>query len=294
MTIARSTTSAKAALLHLRLPFSLVLMPLYLWGLYLAAPIITPVQTVVGFLAVHLLLYGGMNGFNSYYDQDEGPIGGLAEPPPVNRLVLALSLLCKGASLRLGWWVGPEFGALVLGAILLSILYSHRRFRWKERPLLALLTIFVGQGVFGVLWGWTAAGRPLAALGLLHGIGILGAALVTSGLYPLTGTYQIELDQRREIQTLAVWLGLDGSFRVGAVLSALGGLGLALVLAVRGAWVPLGLSAGWGAAATLVARRWRRRFAGQSPKENQGELMRLAYRNGLFFSLLFGLLLLMR
>jgi 4-hydroxybenzoate polyprenyltransferase len=283
----------RAALLHLRLPFSLVLMPLYLWGLYLAVPIITPVRAAVGFLAVHLLLYGGMNGFNSYYDQDEGPIGGLAEPPPINRLVLALSLLCKGTSLLLGWWVGPAFGALIMGAILLSVLYSHHLFRWKERPLLALLTIFLGQGVFGVLWGWTAGGRSLGVLGPLHGIGILGAALVTSGLYPLTGTYQIELDRRRGIQTLAVWLGLDGSFRAGAILSALGGLGLGLVLAMQGRWLPLGVSAGWAAAATLAAMQWRGRFAGQSPKENQGELMRLAYRNGLFFSLLFGLLLMM-
>lgn len=305
--------SWRRAFVHLRLPFSLVLTPLYLWGVYLALSELRHglsdgghvalagsdgvsarfwLRILLGYLIVHGPLYGGMNAFNSYYDRDEGPIGALAEPPPVDRTVWIVAVVAKGLALAASLALGLPFALLTLGAVVFSALYSHPRWRWKERPVWAALTVFCGQGGVGVMWGWLAAG------GGRHGppdwtfwIGLLGAALWTLGCYPLTGSYQVASDGARGMRTLAVALGVDGCFRFAAWVAVPGGLLLGLVLVDRGALLAA-LAAGiYLALAGLRTWRWRRAFAGQTPKENQRNLMHLVLANGAFFSLIFGLLI---
>jgi 1,4-dihydroxy-2-naphthoate octaprenyltransferase len=283
----------RRAVLHLRLPFSLVLSPLYLWGAYLALP--APLDWLrlgLGYFVVHGLLYGGMNAYNSYWDRDEGPIGALADPPPVDRSTLAVGVAAKGAALVLALALGLRFAALAAAAAALSVLYSHPRWRWKERPPLAALTVFVGQGVLGVLWGWTAA-APARGLGGTELAGVAGAALWTLGFYALTGVYQIEGDVRRGVTTLAVALGVDGSFGWAAALGVAGGLTMGAVLVARGDGLAALAAAGYLAGGAAYAAGWRRRFARQTARQNQRALMRLGYANGLFFGALFLLLLLL-
>lgn len=289
--------SLRRALIHLRLRFSIVLSPLFLWGVYLADPAVMPwLHLLAAYLIIHIPLYGGMNAFNSYYDRDEGPIGALLEPPPVDRTVLVLALLCKALALLAGFAIDIRFGLLVGAGIILSVLYSHPHFHWKGRPILAAVCIFVMQGVIAVLWGWTAAtwtpepvGMPgrMWPPGLLGALGVFSAALWTLGFYPLTGVYQIAQDRRMNVRTLAVALDVNGSFGFAAVVALLGGLGIFLVLAARGAYPALILSAGYVLAATVFTWRWYRRFATLSDRENQHILMRLSYSNGWVFALLF-------
>lgn len=289
--------SLQRALIHLRLAFSLVLTPLFIWGVYLALP--GPIawgKVLPAYLVIHVLLYGGMNAFNSYYDRDEGPIGALLEPPPIDRTVLIVALITKAAALLLGLLIDLRFGLLVGLGILFSVAYSHPRWRWKARPLHAAIFVFVGQGILGVLWGWAAAtsGAPppnllatLWPLGGLASLAVLSAACWTLGFYPLTGVYQIEADGRLGIRTLAVALGLTGCFVFTAVVASLGGLGIWSVLFVRGAYLVMAISALYMLGAAVYTWRWYRRCAALSPRENQRALMRLAYLNGLVFSLLF-------
>ncbi len=274
----------RRALLHLRLPFSVVLAPLFLWGAYLGGGTVN----LAAFLVIHVLLYGGMNAFNSCWDRDEGPIGALVDPPPVDRTVLAVALLCQGLALVGGFAVGPSFGGMVALALLLSFFYSHGRFRWKERPWLAALTIFVGQGLLGVLWGLVSAG---GAVGPMQLLGAVGGALITTGFYPLTGVYQITADAERGMRTLAVRLGIDGCFAFAGWGAALGGACIAAVLVMRGEYGGLVAAGGIVAAAGVGARRWHRRIRRQSPRENQRELMRLAYTCGVGLSALFIILM---
>ncbi len=70
---------------HLRLPFNLLLSPIYLWGVLLAGGTLWDPSFWLGYVTLHLFLYGGGTAFNSFYDRDEGPIGGMAHPPPVDR-----------------------------------------------------------------------------------------------------------------------------------------------------------------------------------------------------------------
>ena len=300
---ARPTESLRRALVHLRLKFSLVLTPLFLWGVYLALPDIggsrlTWLAIVLGYLIVHVPLYGGMNAFNSYYDRDEGPIGALAEPPPVDHTVLYVALICKAVALAAGLVLDIRFGLLVGAAILLSALYSHPRWRWKEQPALAAVTIFVGQGLLGVLWGYTAANWSRATSiwpsGWVGAIGALSAACWTLGFYPLTGVYQIATDGPRGIRTLAVSLGVERCFAFAAAVAALGGLGVWIVLLMRGAYLAMAASALYTAWAAHYAWRWHASFARATVRENQRTLMRLSYANGALFTLIFLALILWR
>jgi len=47
---------------------------------------------VIAFVALHVFLYAGATAFNSYYDRDEGPVGGLERPPPVLPALLPVAL----------------------------------------------------------------------------------------------------------------------------------------------------------------------------------------------------------
>jgi 1,4-dihydroxy-2-naphthoate octaprenyltransferase len=289
------------AIVHLRLPFSLVLTPLFVWGIYLAlatragAPLPWG-HILLAYLAVHAPLYGGMNAFNSYYDRDDGPIGSLAEPPPVDRTVLRVAWVCKALALAAGLWLDSRFGVLVAAAIGFSVVYSHPSWRWKERPARAALSVFAFQGVLGVLWGYTAAtwapgqALPLASIwppGWAAASGVLGAAAWTMGFYPLTGVYQIPADGPRGVRTLAVALGVAGCFLFAALVAPLGGLGVWLTMLAHGAYGAMAASALYMAGAALYVWRWYQVFGSATPRENQRTLMRLSYANGLVFTLVF-------
>lgn len=285
------------ALIHLRLAFSLVLTPLFLWGVYLALPGPTPWGHVLSIYSIiHVLLYGGMNALNSYYDRDEGPIGALLEPPPIDRTVLIVALVTQAAALLAGLILDRRFGVLVGIGIMLSVAYSHPRWRWKERPISAAIVVFVGQGIFGVLSGWTAAtwgaGQADALATLwpwdgLTSVAVLSAACWTLGFYPLTGVYQIEADRQRGMRTLAVALGVTGCFAFTAVVASIGGIGMGIVLLMRGAPLAMAISALYMLGAAVYTWRWYRRCSTRTARENQQTLMRLALLNGLVFSALF-------
>ena len=84
-------------ILHLRLHWQVLLSTLFLWGFLLSGGEIGPPFWVV-FGIFHMLFYGGATALNSYYDQDEGPIGGVWNPPKVTRdlLVFAVAVQIVG------------------------------------------------------------------------------------------------------------------------------------------------------------------------------------------------------
>ena len=56
---------AGVLLVHLRLPFQLLLAPVFLWGFVLAGGQVDG-RFWLAFVAVHLCLYGGTTAYNSY------------------------------------------------------------------------------------------------------------------------------------------------------------------------------------------------------------------------------------
>lgn len=105
--------SLKNFVIHLRLKFNLILIPLFCFGYFFIIHANSNLRTDpfrlfvsegtdfrgstfwLQFIILHVCMYGGANSLNSYYDKDEGPIGGLKNPPPVNATTLILSWIGK-------------------------------------------------------------------------------------------------------------------------------------------------------------------------------------------------------
>lgn len=217
---------------HLRIPFQMTLAPIFLWGWFVSG---TPPawRLVPAFVAFHFFLYTGITAYNSYYDRDEGPVGGLERPPAVHESLLPLSIAMQAFGLLLAVPAGPVFCALYIVFVILGVLYSHPRTRWKSSVWLSTLVVCGGQGALGFLAGWAAARGEIGSAASIRGaLGAASAALTTFGMYPLTQVYQIEEDARRGDRTICVALGAEGGLRVSQL--AFLGAGLASVaLAAR-------------------------------------------------------------
>lgn len=253
---------------HLRLHFQLVLAPVFLLG-FAQAGGVPDGSFLVLFLLVHVGLYGGMTAYNSAYDQDTGPVGGMKNPPPAGRLEQWGGLgLAAGAVALMGWW-GWRMAGLGLFMLVLGVAYSHPRWRWKARPLASLLTVTVGQGLVPFFMGALAGPGGRGADWELYLLSLVSALFIT-GIYPLTQVYQIEEDRRRGDFTFAVRYGPERVFQtarglVGAGMGLLGGVMLAgSIFRPFWAWVvPAGYAAFWWA-----IQAWGRRFARQTPHQN--------------------------
>ena len=220
----------KKALPLLRIPFSVYLMPVFWFGLSALHGPWSGGRAVGVFVVLHLLAYPASNGYNSYYDRDEGSIGGLKAPPKVTPELLHLvwlfdALAVAGAAL-LSW----PFAALVVVYLLVSKAYSYEGIRLKKYPLLSTLVVVVFQGGFTLLMTQVGVGAtPTQLFEKTNLLLALVSTLFLCGSYPLTQVYQHAEDARRGDRTLSLRLGIRGTFIFAAVglLAGAGTLGLA-------------------------------------------------------------------
>ena len=113
-------TLSRDLLLHLRLPFSLFLMPVY-WFALSQSQHPDAGRAVAVFVILHLLIYPASNAYNSYFDRDEGPIGGLENPPPVDERLHRLAWALDGLAILLSFaLVGWPFAVAMSGYGLVS------------------------------------------------------------------------------------------------------------------------------------------------------------------------------
>src|ERR1700751_1084824 len=92
----------KNTLKLLRLPFSFFLMPLFLFALSQSSNIVV-FKAIVSCLIIHFLVYPASNGYNSYIDRDESPIGGLEKPPMPTKNLFYATLVMDFLSLVLSF-----------------------------------------------------------------------------------------------------------------------------------------------------------------------------------------------
>lgn len=244
---------------HLRLPFQLTLAPIFLWGALLSGG---PWgwETTAAFLSLHLFLYPAATAFNSAFDKDEGPIGGLEKPPPVPEGLLGFSVALGAAGVVFAVPAGGAFLACYALAVVWTAAYSHSATRWKAEPVSSALAIALGQGAVGFAAGWAAA-APFQS-STVFAAGAVSAALTAVGLYPLTQVFQVEEDRARGDRTLAVALGPLRALRLGSICLLVGGAVSTWLAATRfgladGAAVALGyllLIAGQERIARTLAR----------------------------------------
>lgn len=213
----------RSTLVHLRFPFSFFLAPIAMFGLSEAGGALDPVRASAIFVVLHGLLYPASNGFNSYYDRDEGSIGGIEHPPRVTRYLLVWSLLLDGVAVAAAAALVSARFALVVGVFgLLSKAYSWPPIRLKRRPVFSWLGIGLVQGaaVFAAaaLDGGTAGAGP-APLALVSGA--VAVSLFYLAGYPLTQIYQHGEDARRGDRTISMICGVRGTFVLSAALFTL-------------------------------------------------------------------------
>lgn len=222
-------TLIKELLIHLRLHYQLLLAPIFLWGYFLAGAR-PDLDFWLAFVAFHLFLYGGMTAFNSYYDRDEGPVGGLIKPPPVRPELLYFSLIVQSLGMILAALVNLSFLLIYVTLFGLGIAYSLPGIRLKGQALAGLVTVGLGQGVLASLGGWVAAKPNVTLLEAVDWLGILAVTLITAGFYPLTQIYQIDEDRARGDLTFAAWAGPRGTFFFAITIQGVAILLLAYVM----------------------------------------------------------------
>lgn len=199
----------------LRLPFSFFLSPLYFFALS-QVPRIDWISAILVFVVLHFLVYPASNGYNSYMDRDTGSIGGLEHPPPPSRELYQLTIVMDIMAIILGFIIDPVFGMIMPLYIGASKAYSYRGIRLKKYPVIGYLTVIIFQGAltFWLVYHGSQAG-PASAVPWQ---GMVIAALLIGGFYPLTQVYQHQQDLDDGVKTISYMLGYDGTFRFCAII----------------------------------------------------------------------------
>lgn len=198
----------RAFFVHLRVHYQLLILS----GGYLLGGLFVPrvdwQPFLLHFLTVHVLLNGGITAYNSYWDEDEGPIGGVEDPPEMQPWMHSASIAVQVLGLPLIWPQGPAFVALWLLTMLLSVAYSRKGPRWKAHPLLSLVAVGIGTGTNTFLMGYLAAGDQPLDRNIL--VAALGVATLLLSLYPVSQVFQMKEDRARGDITFAAQFGLSG------------------------------------------------------------------------------------
>ena len=210
----------KSTIIHLRLPFSLFLSPVFLFALSHNVLEINVFNSVVAFIVLHFFIYPASNGYNSYFDRDEGSIGGIKNPPPVTPDLYWASLLFDGLGLLLSLLISPFFAIMVLIYLLISKAYSHPRVRLKRYPFLGWLTVGLFQGAFIYLTACSAFYEKGFGLWLRPSIYLpaLLSTLLLLASYPMTQIYQHREDKKKGDVTISAVVGVKGTFYLTAGL----------------------------------------------------------------------------
>ena len=187
------------------------LLPISLFSFYYIQPEFN-YQLVLVLVIWHLLVFPASNGYNSYNDQDEGPIGGLKAPPKPTRLLLQVSNIMDTTAVLLSLFVNAGFALCLVAYIVTSRLYSYRNVRLKKYPLASFLLVCLGQGS-GV---FCANIIGLSSGDLFTNPSVVYSAIASyffiGTIYPLTQIYQHESDSKDDVKTLSMVLGKKGTF----------------------------------------------------------------------------------
>lgn len=214
---------SKSTLLHLRFPFSYFLLPIFLFAVAVSPNLILHRLTWI-FVILHLFLYPASNGYNSYFDKDEGSIGGLKNPPPVSTELYWASLLFDLVAVILAAVkIAIGFAVMVFVYGMVSKAYSHPSVRLKKLPVIGWLVTGFFQGFFTYLMCYMGLNNfDLISAWQPH---VLIPAVLTSLMlwanYPMTQVYQHEEDALHGDQTLSRMLGIRGTFYFAAIFFAI-------------------------------------------------------------------------
>jgi 4-hydroxybenzoate polyprenyltransferase len=196
--------------IHLRFPFSLFLMPVY-WFAVSQLPSYDTQKALLVFVLWHIFIYPASNAYNSYFDKDEGSIGGIEKPPKVDIKLFYVSLLFDAVAYLLAFLLlPPSFGFALILYSTISKAYSHPAVRLKKYPIASWLIVGIFQGAFVYFSTTYVLQNETFLIHQWLPAGI--STLVLWAVYPLTQVYQHEEDTQRGDNTMSILLGIRGSF----------------------------------------------------------------------------------
>jgi 1,4-dihydroxy-2-naphthoate polyprenyltransferase len=205
----------------LRFKFSFFLLPVYLFAL---SQVVAPHwgHALLIFFILHLLVYPASNGYNSYMDRDESPIGGIKNPMQPTRQLLQVTILMDILAVGISLFIDIYFAAGILLYILASRAYSYRGIRLKQYPIAGYLTVVIFQGAvtFWLVYYGCHRERVLNLPEDLY-TGMLASSLLIGGFYPLTQVYQHEADAKDNVRSISRLLGYRGTFLFTAIVYTL-------------------------------------------------------------------------
>ena len=199
----------KSTIQLLRFHFSIFLMPVF-WFALTQLVNINWINAALIFFILHVLVYPSSNGYNSYMDRDDSPIGGLANPLQPTKQLFYVTVAMDVLAIALSFIISPLFALGILIYIIGSRLYSYRGIRLKQYPIIGYLTVITLQGglVFWMVFHGSSmllkTGMPIA--------GMIAASLLIGGFYPLTQIYQHKQDKEDGVTTISYLLGYRRTF----------------------------------------------------------------------------------
>jgi 1,4-dihydroxy-2-naphthoate octaprenyltransferase len=167
-------------------------------------------RALLVFIILHVLIYPASNGYNSYMDRDETPIGGLKNPMQPTKQLFNITVAMDVIAVTLSFFISIYFALGIAFYIMASRAYSYRKIRLKQYPLLGYLTVVVFQGAVTywlVYHGSSEAFHTTASIS-----GMIAASLLIGGFYPLTQIYQHKADKDDGVETISYKLGYRGTF----------------------------------------------------------------------------------
>jgi len=206
-------------ILHLRIPFSLFLFPIFCFGLSQAINIYW-FNVIMVFISLHLFIYPGSNVYNSYMDNDKGSIGGLKNPPPATVKLFYASIIFDTIGLLICFLVDIRLTGLMLLYVAVSKAYSWRGIRLKKYAILSWFIVIVFQGAYTFLIVHMCSENRFNMQWFTNKNieCMIIASLLIGGFYPLTQIYQHEEDSGRGDYTISYKLGITGTFIFSALL----------------------------------------------------------------------------
>ncbi|MBS1746689.1 MAG: UbiA prenyltransferase family protein [Bacteroidetes bacterium] len=184
-------------------------MPVFWFALSLIQEI-NIANTVMIFFIIHILVYPSSNGYNSFMDRDSSSIGGVEKPlPPTNQLFV-FTVIMDVMAVALSLLISPVTALCIFIYILFSRLYSYRKIRLKQFPIVGYLVVILNQG--GLIFYTVYNAANIDVNYTTPVLGVVCAVFLIGGFYPLTQVYQHKEDAADSVKTISMMLGKKGTF----------------------------------------------------------------------------------
>lgn len=240
--------------IHARWPVQSYVLAGFVFGLALARVPLSA-TAVLAFFS-WLLLCAGLTVFNSYYDKEEDPVGGMSRPPKITDSLFYGSLAMEAVALAMAYIVGGLFFALAVIMAIVYFFYSHKSFRLKSNAFMAVFLNSV-LGFMTILATGALSEQPFARVVLL---GAITAAFYKASVYTMMQVHQIEEDKARGDTSIAVLFGRTRALEISSVCMVVAGAAGALTLAeATGHYLMPAVAAVYFGAMAILLLAWRRR-----------------------------------